>query len=203
LKTIKAKLFWIFVITQALFALVIFSNEVLSIFNRVPGGNYPIEHRLSFVVVLLFCFIAIASCCRMCLFDVENKQAAQLPSPAVVLFLAILTTILSAVFSHYLSPIGWCCESPLTFYFGFPFSYLLGIGSTLFSEMLPYKGYSLLKILSTSQPQVGWRFLPYQFFLDFLFWSNTFLVLLSFVRRLQQKRSLVEPAKEKIQSEAI
>jgi hypothetical protein len=203
LKTIKTKLFWILAITQALFALAIFYNELMSIFNMVPGRNYPIEHRWSWIVVLLFCFGAIASCYLMWLFGIKNKQAALLPSPVMVLVLAALMTISSAVFSHYLSMIGWCCEHPLAFYFGFPFSYLLGIGSFLFSEMLPYKDYGLFKILFTSQPQVHWQFLPYQFFLNFLFWSNIILVLLSSVTQFRQKRSSFEPAKEEIQFETV
>lgn len=203
MKITKINPFWILVLTQALFAIVICGNEVVAIYNRVPGGNYPIEHRFSWVVVLLFCFGAGASCYLMWLFDVKKKWTAPLPSPAMDLLLAALTTILSAVFAHYLSIIGWCCEHPLAFYFGFPFSYLLGIGSFLFSEMLPYKDYGLLKILATSHPQVGWQLLSYQFFLDFLFWSNTILVLLSLVTRFRQKRSLRGSAKAEIQSETI
>jgi hypothetical protein len=139
----------------------------------------------------------------MWLFDVKKKRAAPLPSPVMVLLLAALTTVLSAIFSHYLSIIGWCCEHPLAFYFGFPFSYLLGIGSVLLSEMLPYKDHGLLKILFTSQPQVHWQFLPYQLFLDFLFWSNTILVLVSLVTRFRQKRSSPGSAAAEIQSDTI
>lgn len=78
--------------------------------------------------------------------------------------------------------IGWCCEHPLAFYFGFPFSFLLAIAGYQYDVIAPYQNDDFLKILFTSQPQVGWRFLPYQFFLDLLFWFNIVLILSRFAR---------------------
>ncbi len=201
LKISKSRLFWILAITQTLFALVTFLNEVLAIYNRVPGGNYPIEHKSSWLKVAIFCSGAIISCFVIWLLDSKQKRGVLLPSPLLVLPLAIFPTLLSIVFSHYLSIIGWCCEHPLSFYFGFPFSYLLGMGSFIYSEMQPYENYGLLKILITSEPQVHWRFLSYEFFLDFLFWSNIIFVLFGMVIFFRQKDNLIKRTKEEVQSE--
>ena len=115
---------------------------------------------------------------------------------------SIFSTLASTVFSHYLSIIGWCCEHPLSFYFGFPFSYLLGIGSFIYSEMQPYENYGLLKILASSEPQVHWRFLPYEFFLSFLFWSNIIFVFFGLVLFFRQGNNLREQTKEEVQFES-
>jgi len=199
LNSIKTKLFWILAITQSLFGLTIFYIQIRAILSATPWENYPFEHVLSSVGVLFFCFGAAASCYLMWLVDVKKKWLVPLPVPAIVLVTGALITILSAVFYHYLTMIGWCCEHPLAFYFGFPFSYLVGIGSHLFSVMLPYKDYGLLQILYTSQLQLRWQFFPFLFFLDFIFWSNTMVVFLSIIARMQ-KRTLFEPTKEEIQS---
>jgi hypothetical protein len=202
LKISKSRLFWLFAITQTLFALVIFINEVMAIYNRVPGGNYPIEHKSSWLKVIIFCSGAIASFLMIRLLGSKKNWGLLLPSPFLVLPLGIFSTLASTVFSHYLSIIGWCCEHPLSFYFGFPFSYLLGIGSFIYSEMQPYENYGLLKIIASTEPQVHWRFLPYEFFLSFLFWSNIIFVLLGLVLFFRQGNNLREQMKEEVQFES-
>ena len=202
LKIDKSKLFWSIAIMQTLFAVVIFLNEVMAIFNQVPGGNYPIEHKASWLKVTIFCSGAIISCFVIWFFDTKKKWSALLPSPLLVFPLAIFSTLSSTLFSHYLSIIGWCCEHPLSFYFGFPFSYLLGIGSFIYSEMQPYENYGLLKILATSEPHVQWKFLPYEFFLGFLFWLNIIFVLSGLVIFFRQKENLAKLSKQEVQVES-
>jgi hypothetical protein len=199
LKINRLRLFWISAITQILFALVIFINEVMAIYNQVPGGNYPIEHKSSWLKVIIFCGGAIVTCFVVWLVDSKKKWEVLLPSPLLVLPLGIFSTLASTVFSHYLSAIGWCCEHPLSFYFGFPFSYLLGIGGFIYSEMQPYENYGLLKILVNSQPQVHWNFMPYEFFLSFLFWSNIVFIFFGLVLFFRQGNNLHKQTKAEVQ----
>ena len=201
LKISHSRLFWLFAITQALFALVIFINEVMAIYNRVPGGNYPIEHKSSWLKVIIFCVGAIASCIAVRFLDSKKNGGLLLPSPFLVLPLGMLSTLASTIYSHYLSIIGWCCEQPLSFFFGFPFSYLLGIGSIIYSEMQPYENDGLLKILASSEPQVHWEFLPYEFFLSFLFWTNIILVFFGLVLFFRQGNNLRKQITEEVQFE--
>lgn len=174
----------------------------MAIYNRVPGGNYPIEHKSSWLKVIIFCGGAIASCLIVWFVDSKKKRRALLPSPLLVLPIGVFLTLASTVFSHYLAFMGWCCEHPLSFYFGFPFSYLLGIGSFIYSEMQPYENYGILKIIASSEPQVHWGFLPYEFFLNFLFWSNIIFVLFGLVLSFRQGNNLREQAKEEVQFES-
>jgi hypothetical protein len=192
LKTNNLKFFWSLVALQILFALVILLNEVMTIYNRGVGGSFPIEHKSSWLKVIIFCSGALLSGLIIWLLDSRGKLDSLLPSPWLVLILAAFPTLLSTIFSHYLSVIGWCCEHPFSFYFGFPFSYLLGIGSFIHSEMQPYEHYDLLKILNTSQPQVHWKLLPYEFLLDFVFWSNIIFVLFGFAIFLRKKYNFIK-----------
>jgi len=184
-----------------LFAFVIFLNEIMAIYNRVPGGNYPIEHKSSWLKVIIFCSGAIISCFSLWFLDKRQKRGMLLHSPLLVLSLAFLATMSSTFFSHYLSSIGWCCEHPLSFYFGFPFSYLLGIGRFIYSEMQPYENYNLMKILITSEPRVHWRLLPYEFFLSFLFWTNIVFAFLGLIRFFWQSNNLRKQTKKEVQFE--
>jgi hypothetical protein len=200
LKVDKSTLFWAFAVTQILFALVIFINEVMAIWNRVPGGNIPIEHKSSWIKVIIFCSGAIASCFVVWLVTSRRNGEALLPSPFLILPLGIFATLASTIFSHYLSRIGWCCEHLFSFYFGFPFSYLLGIGSFNYLEMQPFENYGLLKILASSETQIYWSFLPYEFFLSFLFWSNIIFVFFGLIL-FRQGNKLREQSKDEVKFE--
>jgi len=173
------KPYWLLGIIHALFAAGILLNELQSISNRVPGGNYPIEHQASWARVLLFCAAAVASCFVVWFFDHKRSWGAFFPPAGLVFLSGVLAALASTLFLHYLSNIGWCCESPIAFFFGFPFSFLLGSGGFDYAPLQPFKNSGLLKILFTSQPQLGWQFWTYEFFLDVLFWSSIAFVLLS------------------------
>ena len=175
------KPFWLLGITQAFFALGILLNELMSIFNRIPGGNHPLERQSSWIKVLLFGAGAAGSCFVVWFFDAKKDWSAIFPPAGLVFLSALLATCVSTIFSHYLSSIGWCCESPIAFFFGFPFSFLLGSGGFDYAALQPFANYDLLKLLSAAQPQVGWQFQPFEFFLDVLFWSSIAFVLLTLV----------------------
>jgi hypothetical protein len=147
--------------------------------------------------VLLFSVAAIISLLAAWFFN--SKQHLTPPLISILLLASFLT--LSGTFvSHYLSVLGWCCESRFTFYFGFPFSFALGIGGFDYS-IQQFGNLSLLKILSTPELVTNWKFLPYHFFLNLLFWSNMVFVFLSSASLLVSKVQVAQQIKGQVQSE--
>lgn len=198
IKTGKNNPFMALAVIQVVFACIILTNELLAINNRVPGGNYPIEIKSSWTRVLLFVGGAIISVLVAWVLNSKNQLLLHSPSLKSVLMLAVFPTSLS-VLSNYFAFMGWCCEQPLGYFFGFPFSFLLGVGGFDYSAMQPYENYGILEILYTSQPKVHWKFLQYQFFLDFLFWSNVIFVLLILVTLFMQKENLHKLPQKEVQ----
>ncbi len=199
IKVPKIKPFMALATIQVMFACVILANELLAIYNRRPGGNYPIEIKYSWTRVLLFCGGAIISFVIAWVFNSKKQLIILLPSFKSVLLLALLPT-LSSVLSNYMAFMGWCCEQPFGYFFGFPFSFVHGIVG-FDSSVLQYANYGLFEILTTSEFTVNWKFFPYQFFLNFLFWSNIVFVLLNLVILFRQKNNLLTLTQENVQVE--
>jgi hypothetical protein len=183
----KPKTFLALAATQTVFACMILINEIMSIFNAVPGGNYPIEHKDSWARVLLFCAVAVIGFLLAWRFN-SKKDLAILPSLNLVFLSAAIPT-LASVLSNYLAFLGWCCEQPLAFFFGLPFSFILDIVGFDYVSLRQYENYSLVQILTASELPANWKFYSYQFLLDFLFWFNLVFVLVSLASLLIRHRS--------------
>ena len=189
-KSKKAKPFQVLVVIYLAFACMVFLNELLAknIENRFPGGNYPIEHEYSWERVQIFCAGAIVSVLVYLFFTFKKKMQALLPDFKLVIALSFLPISLSLLL-NYPSISGWCCEIYNTRFFGYPFSYMMG--SDLFQRLLNFE---LLKIIK-------YYLRPYKFFLDLLFWSNIFFVLLSMFNMVWRKSKLLEQTQENLYSE--
>ncbi|MCE7858447.1 hypothetical protein FBQ99_14705 [Chloroflexi bacterium CFX2] len=178
----KLKPFLVLAILQVVFACAVFLNELMSISNRVPGGNFPIEHKYSWDRVFFFCGGAIVSAMIAWIFRVKKPSKIFLPSLKSVLSLAFFLTMIS-VLSGYESVTGWCCEVSPTRYFGFPFSYIMGS-----SPLGIFAHFDLVRILK-------YNFLSYQFFLDLLFWSNIMFIILGLLSLFLQRGKFIQQAK--------
>ncbi len=176
IKIIKQNPFVIFSAIHVISACVILANELLAINNRVPGGNFPFEHKFSWTRVLLFCGVGIISALVVWIFTAKKHLSIFLPSFKLVLLLATFATFVS-VLSNYPSVTGWCCEVFPTRYFGFPFSYLSG---NSIIEALPFPRAG--RIITYQFP-----YIPYRLLLDILFWSNIAYVILGLSSLLIQK----------------
>jgi hypothetical protein len=183
----KLKPFLVLVTTQMVFACIVFLNELYAIWNRFPGGNYPIEHKFSWARVLLFCVGTIISALVVWGFVAKKHLSTFLPPFKLVLLFAIIPT-LAGVLSNYPSVTGWCCEVSPTRYFGFPFSYMRG--NSLFETLL---NFDLAKIIK-------YNFLAYPFFLNFLFWSSTVFIFASLASLFFQKGKIARQVKGQVQS---
>jgi hypothetical protein len=191
--------FLVLAATQAVFACVILANELLAINNRFPGGNYPFEIRYSWTRVLLFFGGAIIS--LLVVWAIKSKKLSfiLLPSLKSVLALAIFPTLFG-LFAVYLAFMGWCCEQPFGFFLGFPFSFVLGVAGFDHS-ILQYANYGLFEILTTSEFILNWKFLPYQFLLNFLFWSNIIFIFETLFFLVIQRGKFTPQITERTQSE--
>jgi hypothetical protein len=183
----KLKPFLVLTLIYVAFAWTVFLNELLSIKNSVPGGNYPMEHEFSWARVLVFCSGAIISAVLILIFAVKKHLGMFLPSFRFILLFAVPPVLISII-SNYPSVSGWCCEVFPTRYYGFPFSYLRG--NDLFTA------FSQLEFTNI----IRYAFRPYPFFLDFLFWSNIVFVVLSLVSLLVQKGKFIQQVKEQPKS---
>ena len=173
----KLNPFLILVSVQELFACMVFFNELYSIWNRYPGGNYPIEHKFSWVRVLLFCGNAILSAFVVWLYTKQKNLSNFFPSLKSVVLVAI-PLILISLLSNYPSVSGWCCEVFPTRYYGFPFSFIRGN-----NLVETFMNSNLTNILN-------YNFLPYSFFLNFLFWSTAIFSLLCLFAYFKQRNNL-------------
>jgi hypothetical protein len=176
-------------VLYAFFACFVLGNELLAISNRVPGGNFPIEHKFSWARVFLFCGGAVLSLLVVWIFVVRKHRHVFLPSLKFVVFFALCTTLVG-VLSNYSSVTGWCCEVFPTRYFGFPFSFL--------------RANEIIDLLSKRELTeiIRNNFLAYPFFLDVLFWSNTVLVFLCMTAWLSQRKKSSEEVRRQVQSES-
>ena len=151
---------------HGLLACIVLSNEVLAIFNRLPGGNFPIEHQASWARVFPFCGAAMVSAFMLWRLATRKRSKGILPPFGLSMFAAALLTLMSTL-SNYPSVIGWCCEVIPTHYFGFPFSYI--------------RGASPLGVFFNPDVslEIHHSFLPYPFLLDLVFWSSLVFIVLS------------------------
>jgi len=164
---------------QLFFACVVVINEFIAGSRQFPMTIFPMEHQASWGKSSLYFGGAITSILVAWIFTSKRRLNIFLPSLKPVLLFAVFSTLTSILTSHYLSVLGWCCESPITFYFGFPFSFLRGVGGPDYSLMSQYANYSFFAVLRASELQISWQFLPYRFFLNALFWSNMIFSTLS------------------------
>lgn len=169
----KQKPFVVLAALHILSACLILGNELLAINNRVPGGNFPIEHRYSWARVMLFCGVAAVSVIVVWISVTRKDINIFLPTLPSVLLIATLVTFLSVLY-NYPAASGWCCEVFPTRYFGFPFSYSSGDN---FVDALS---------IPSGARIIQYRF-PYRLLLDLLFWSSLAFILLSSVPVLIQK----------------
>ena len=159
-------------------------NELWAISNRIPGGNFPIEHKFSWARVLLFCGIGIISSLVAWIFTREEHFSVLVPPLNLVLLIAAFATLLSLL-SNYPSVSGWCCEVYPTHYFGFPFSYLNG--NSPFPDI---QVSDLAKVMKNL-----FRYFPYQLFLNLLFWANTSFIVLCLSSLFIQKGNVAQQSK--------
>jgi hypothetical protein len=177
------------VLSQALFACLVLGVEIAGQSRWFPMTLFPNEHKGFWVKVTLYCVGAFLSVLVVWIFSAKKPSRAYMPSLKSVLLPGTVFTLSSVLISHYLSAWGWCCESRSVFYFGFPFSYLLGVGGYEYASLLPFENLSLFEVLGSPGLVEFWRIYPYQLFLDLLFWSNGVLVLTSVIRRLPVGKS--------------
>jgi hypothetical protein len=164
---------------QLFFACVVVIKEFIAGSRQFPMTIFPMEHQASWGKSLLYFGAAIISILVAWSFTSKRRLHIFLPSLKPVLLFAAFPTLTSILTTHYLSVLGWCCESPFTFYFGFPFSFLRGVGGPDYSLMSQYSNYSFFAVLRASELQISWQFLPYPIFLNALFWSNMIFSFLS------------------------
>jgi hypothetical protein len=202
LKIEKQKYFIAFAGLQVIFACVIIINEFFAASRGFPMNIFHIEHGPSWGKVLLYCGCAIMSIFVGWLFTSKQHLSVFVPSVKFVLVAAVFLTLSGVFAPHYLSVLESCCEQSRTiFHFGFPFSFVLGIAGYDYFLMPHYTNYVFLEVLNTSDLLTFWNFLPYQFFLNLLFWSNIIFVFVSSSSSfLIQRKKYFQIVNEQVQS---
>lgn len=143
----------------------------------------PTEHRYSLQLVLAYMILALLVYIIVLLIVHRRLDDRWLPGLVPLLGLTILAVALST-FSVYISRLGFCCETPLAIFSGFPFSYVQGypIADNIRSEILQQM--SLIDILDQNGSKLGWYFDLSHFILDCLFWGSGTTILLMVFQRL-------------------
>jgi hypothetical protein len=169
------KLFITLAIIQLLLAGCTLINEDASRSNDPFMGATPIEHFASWQRVKLFSACAVLSVLASLVFIKIKPLSDSMPSFKVILLIALIPLVLGIIFSHYFSRLGFCCETPFTFFFGFPFTVLIGMKDD--PSIMAYAHYGLLDILFRSGLHLSWDFRPIPLLLNTTFWLNSSFIL--------------------------
>ena len=170
------RLFITLALIQLLLAGCTLINEDASRSGNPVTGASPIEHVASWQRVKLFSACAVLSVLASLAFIKIKPLSDSWPSFKVIFLIALLPFVLGLIFSHYYSRLGFCCETPFTFFFGFPFSMLQGIYG-YDPSMQAYAHYGLLDILFRSGLHLSWDFRPIPLLLNITFWLNSSFIV--------------------------
>jgi hypothetical protein len=166
-------------ITLALIQLLLAGCSVINEANSVSSGPIPLEHVASCQRIILFSTCAVISVLASLAFFIIKPLSDSLPSFKVIFLISILPLALGIILSHYFSRLGFCCETPYTYFFGFPFSGLIGIVGDNLSQLAyaHYSNYGLLDILFRSGLHLSWSIQPIHLFLNITFWLNSSFIV--------------------------
>jgi hypothetical protein len=167
----KLKPFIILAVLQLLLAGCTFVNENAARSSNPFTGVSPIEHVASWQRVILFSACAVLSMLAALAFLLIKPVSDNFPSHKVVFLVATIPFLLGIIFSHYFDRFGFCCETPFTFFFGFPFSGLIAMKDD--PAMLAYAHYGIFDLLFRSGIHLRWSIQPYPLLLNTLFWLNS------------------------------
>jgi hypothetical protein len=167
----RPQIFIVFTSLQLLVASLVVANETMAISRQFPMTNFPIEHVASGARVSLFYGIALIAILLAWHFARNKRLSALLPSFKVVSTIAIFATLAGLFLFHYLAYLGFCCETPYAYFFGFPFSFLYGI-SGFDSSIQKLAHYGLYEILIVPKMSLIWSVRFYPLIMDILFWLN-------------------------------
>ena len=179
--------FALLIMMQVLSAGTVLWNEIMSIHNRFPGGNYPIEHEGSWLRVILFSILMFLCPILLLIFTRKGSTPIKFPTVIRAFGLSLLPMASSIFVSHYLSWVGWCCETSLAFHFGFPFSFLLAPVGFNLSSVQPYEDLSLIAVLQKPDLVYGWATSLPDLFLNILFWYSIALVIAIGAKNVKQR----------------
>lgn len=172
------RLFVVFTSIHLISACVLLGNDIIAWYKDYFFMYvWPIEHRASMQLVILNFTVALLAYLVAFLMIHRKFSDGWLPGKALFLILTCLA-VFASVLSKYISSFGFCCESSITVFAGFPFSFIQGFG-------LPYDlGYEIFRQLSTTEiirqynSQLRWYPEIQRFIYDFLFWGSAVSLLI-------------------------
>ncbi len=168
------KLFFTLAIIQLLLAGCTLIYEGTARSSDPFTGPEPIEHVASWQRVILFSACAAISVLVALAFMKIKPLADYFPSFKIIVPIALIPFMLGIVFSHYFDRLGFCCDTPFTFFFGFPFSALTGMKDD--PSIQAYAHYGLFDILFRSDLHLTWG-IRFPVILNAIFWINISSIL--------------------------
>lgn len=153
---------------------------------RIDVMVFPAEHAFSAQKVGLIFGTALAASLVAWGMAVKESPSSVILPLGMVLPLAVVAAFCS-LFSIHVSSLGWCCESPLAVFAGFPFSMMHG-NTGLFS-LYDYKilsPLSLIDILKQYGSSISWVPHLSAMIIDLLFWTEIAFLLTILFKTIQQ-----------------
>jgi hypothetical protein len=184
------QLFVVFTSAHLISACVLLGNDIIAWYKDYFFMYvWPIEHRVSMELVILNLTVALLAYLVAVLKIHRKFDEGWLPGRVPFLVFTCLA-VLASVLSMYISSLGFCCESPITVFAGFPFSFIRGIGLPYDLSFETFRQFSTAEIVRQYNSQLRWYPDFQRLIYDFLFWGSAVSVLLIFANRLTNKHQM-------------
>lgn len=172
------QLFTVFTSTHLFSACFLLGNEIIAWYkDYFFMYSWPIEHRASLELVIVNTIVALLAYLVAFLIIYRKIDDRLLPGKGSFLIFTVIA-VSASVLSMYISSLGYCCESPITVFAGFPFSFLRGFGLPDNLSFETFRQVSTAEIVLQYSRQLSWNPDFQRLFFDFLFWGSTVSLLL-------------------------
>jgi len=186
------QLFVVFTSTHLISACMLLGNDVIAWYQDYFFMYvWPIEHRASMELVIVNLTVALLA--HFVAFLMIHRKFSECWLPGTVSFLVFTClAVFASVLSMYISNLGFCCESPITVFAGFPFSYIRGFGLPYDLSFETFRQFSTAEIVNQYSNQLRWKPDFQRLINDFLFWGSvTSLLLVSFNYLIKKHQSIL------------
>jgi hypothetical protein len=184
------QLFVVFTSTHLISACILLGNDIIAWYRDYFFMYvWPIERRASIELVIVNFAVALLASMVAVLMIHRKVGEGWLPGNVPWLIFTCLA-VLASVLSSYISSLGFCCESPITVFAGFPFSFLWGVGLPYDLSFETFRQFSTAEIVRHYNSQLRWYPDFQRLIYDFLFWGSAASLLLISSNRLTKKHPM-------------
>lgn len=150
---------------------------------------WPIEHHVSMELVIGNLTVALLAYLVAVLMIHRKFDEGWLPGKVPFLVFTCLV-VFAGTLSMSIDYLGYCCESPIIVFAGFPFSFIRASGLPDNLSFETFRRFSTAEIVRQYNSQLKWYPDFQRLIYDFLFWGSAVSLLLIFFNRLTKKHQM-------------